>query len=123
MPLSKLLWPALLCGVGVLITGCVQSTCETACSKAVNDCGVTWTISGKTPAEHYQACVSSCNTDMLTANDEAQAGGFVACVDTFQCDSTEDGVQLCLTCQSGYYAGRSEPPACTSAESTARSAW
>ncbi|MFM7199924.1 MAG: hypothetical protein ACKO6N_03970 [Myxococcota bacterium] len=105
------------------MTGCLESTCETACSKAVNDCGVTWTLADKTPAEHYQACLSSCSADMLTVNQEAQAGGWVACVESFQCSSTDDGLQLCLTCQAGYYVGRSEPPACTYAESTARSAW
>lgn len=104
--------------------GCNGPTCQTACEKAFNSCGMdNLTVDGDaenplTLTDKINNCTAACSQDMQEDLQEAEAVGWVSCVETFVCSSAEDAASLCLTCSAGYYAGRTEGATCGTAEQT-----
>jgi len=54
---------------------------------------------------------------MTSELDEAEAVGWVSCVDAYVCGSSDSGLGMCLTCSAGYYQGEPDGVTCTSSQS------
>lgn len=106
--------------------GCTEPTCQTACEKSFQNCGMSQIYanldSGSPPPsleQQIQACVTACSSSMLNDESAGDAAGWVSCVDTFVCTGESDWTQLCLTCDAGYFKGASSGSTCNATAETA----
>ena len=97
------------------LTACSGPTCESACQKTFTTCGLTALNPDSSIDEQIDACIASCTADLRNHSTEATAVGWVACVDEFECEPADEGIELCFTCQAGYYLGQSGGSACNAA--------
>ena len=107
MAFSRLFYVA-LAGVAVSgLGGCHGPSCEQACEKVFSECRLSFLNPDEDMAVSQADCAHACDADMNSDKNQAFAVGWVACVDDFQCDPNDEGIALCVTCQSGYYVGQS----------------
>lgn len=110
---------------GVLLTllGCNEPTCQSACEKSFQSCGMgqlyASTENPPTQEEQIQACANACSGSMLDDESAGTAAGWVSCVDAFTCTSDSDWSPLCVTCDAGYFKGASSGLTCGTARQLA----
>ncbi len=99
--------PVVLLAVLGLGSGCGGPSCESACEKVFTTCNLTFLIQGEDTGTAVSECMAACDADMNATANQSFAVGWVACVDEFACDPADEGIPVCVTCQSGYYVGQS----------------
>ncbi len=104
LPRLSVLMPA--CLIASALSACHGPSCERACEKVFLDCRLTFLNPDEEQDASVADCAHACDADMNSEKDQAFAVGWVACVDDFQCDPDDEGIPLCVTCQSGYYVGQ-----------------
>ena len=96
-----------LAWAGVAVAACHGPSCEEACEKVFSVCRLSFLEPDQDPEVSEAECAYACDADMNSERDQAFAVGWVACVEDFSCDPDDEGIPLCVTCQSGYYVGQS----------------
>jgi len=89
------------------LSGCRGPSCESACEKVFTTCRLAFLNQGEDTQTSVANCMHACDSDMNSTSNQALAVGWVACVDEYQCDPADEGIAICVTCQSGYYVGQS----------------